>query len=131
MALQIGQFDREPILVFTTSIPGLVAAQEIIKAPIEDLVYLLHHEFEQWEIQHPVDEFSFHIHHWSYFQSTIDRELLALAQVRYPQIDRAEFRIHSSGDLWGEGSGVGEHHLWRWNSKEMQLIEESFSQTSF
>jgi hypothetical protein len=131
MALQIRQFDREPLLVFTTSIPGLVAAREIIKAPIEDLVCLLHHEFEKWEIQHPVDEFNFHIHHWSYFQSTLDGELLALAQTRYPEIDREEFRLHSSGDLWGEGCGVGEHHLWRWHDRKMQLIEESLSQINF
>ncbi len=89
------------------------------------MIYLLHSEFEEWEVCHPVDEFVFHIHHWSYFQS-LDRELLALAQTRSPQIDRAEFRIHSSGDLWGEGCGVGEHHLWQCNSQEMQLIEEFF-----
>lgn len=103
MALEIKQFDTEPIVIFTTSLPGLVAAREIIKEPTENLVYLLHSEFEEWEVRHPVDEFIFHIHHWSYFQPTVDRELLALAQTRYPEIDRTEFRIHSSGDLWGEG----------------------------
>jgi hypothetical protein len=130
IALQVMDFDKEPILVFTTSIPGLVATREIIKEPSEDLVCLLHHKFKKWIGLNPVDEFIFHIHHWSYFKP-IDEDLLELAQERYPQIDPAEFRIHTSGDMWGERCGGGADHLWRWNGKSMELIEESYSQIRF
>jgi hypothetical protein len=130
IALQVRQFDKEPILVFTTSIPGLVATREIIKEPSENLVCLLHHKFEKWIGRNPVDEFIFHIHHWSYFKP-IDEDLLELAQTSYPKIDPAEFRIHTSGDLWGERCGLGADHLWRWNGSIMELIEESCSQIRF
>lgn len=130
MALRVRQFDPKPILVFTTTIPGLVAAQEIMRDPPENLVYLPHSEFEEWEQQNPVDEFTFHIHHWSYFRP-IDRELLTKACKLYPKVNAEEFRIHTSGDLWGEMCGVGGDHLWRWNGQEMELIEEAFVQVRF
>lgn len=130
MALRVQQFDPEPIIVFTADIPGLVAAQEIIPNPLENLVYLLHSDFEEWEKQNPVDQFTFHIHHWSYFQP-IDQELLKQASQAFPNLDSKEFRIHASGDLWGERCGVEGHHLWRWNGQRMELLEEAFSQVRF
>jgi len=39
-----------------------------------------------------------------------------------------EFRIHSTGDLWGENCDVFGEHLWRWDGHEMELLEEAFSQ---
>ena len=127
VVLRITKFDSEPLIVFTTSMPGLVAAQEIMPEPSNNLVYLLHTEFDDWEKEHPVDTFSFHIHHWSYFRQ-IDQELLLRAQETYPEVSVEEYRIHTSGDLWGEQCGVQGEHLWRWNGEEMKLLEEAFSQ---
>ena len=124
------KFDPKPLIVFTTSIPGLVAAQEIMPEPSEDLVYLLHSEFEEWQQQHSVDEFTFHIRHWSYFRH-IDQELLARARKAFPQVKAEEYRTHTSGDLWGEQCGIEGEHLWCWNGQEMELLEEAFSQARF
>ena len=66
-ALPIRKFDPEPLAIFTTTNPGLAAAQEIILESSEEFVYLLHEEYEEWEKSHPIDEFTFHVHHWSYF----------------------------------------------------------------
>lgn len=129
-ALRVMNFDPEPLIVFTTSIPGLVAAQEIVPEPSDKMVYLLHTEFEEWEKEHPVDEFTFHIHHWSYFRN-IDQELLSRAQEAYPEVSAEEYCIHTSGDLWGELCGVEGEHLWRWNGQEMEFLEEAFSQARF
>jgi len=54
-------FDPEPLIVITTSMPGLVAMKEIAPEPPPDLVYLLHEEFQTWESQHPVHSMTFHI----------------------------------------------------------------------
>ena len=129
-ALKMMKFDPKPLIVFTTTILGLVAAQEISPETPENLVYLLHEEFMDWEKQHAVDEFTFHIHQWSYFRD-IDQALLTRAQEAYPIVRVDEFRIHTSGHLWGEQCGVQEAHLWCWNGQEMELLEEAFSQAVF
>ncbi len=128
--LIIKNFDPEPLIVFTTSMQGLVAAQEIMSQPSKSLVYLLHTEFDEWEKEHQVEEFIFHIHHWSYFRK-IDQELLLRIQEVYSEVSPEECRIHASGDLWAEQCGVQGEHLWRWNGEEMELLEEDFSQAVY
>jgi hypothetical protein len=128
--LRIMKFDPEPLIVFTASMPGLVAAQEIMSEPSESLVYLLHMEFDEWEKEHQVEKFIFHIHHWSYFRK-IDQELLLRTQEVYPEVSPEEYRIHTTGDLWAEQCGMQGEHLWRWNGEEMELLEEAFSQAVY
>lgn len=128
--LRIGAFDPEPLIVFTTSLPGLVAAQEITPSPPNNVVSLLHDEFTVWERRSPLDTFTFHVHHWSYFGRP-DRALLARAQEAYPGVEAVEYRVHSSGDLWGEQCGAENTHLWRWHGNDMELLEEGFSHLTF
>jgi hypothetical protein len=131
MALSLmTKFDPKPLIVFTTTIAGLVAAQEIIPKPPNNLVYLLHTEYQDWEKEHSVDEFTFHIHHWSTFQK-IDRKLLSKAKKAYPEVNSEKFRVHTCGDLWGEQCGVEGEHLWSWNGQDMVLVEEAFSEVVF
>ena len=125
MALPIMKLDPDPLTIFTTTMPGLAATQEIMPESSEGFVYLLYEEYEEWEKNHPVDEFTFHVHHWSYF-CDLGEELLARARETYPSVSVDQFRIHSSGDLWGEQCGVFGHHLWRWSEQEMELLEEAF-----
>jgi hypothetical protein len=47
--LRMMGFDPQPLIVFTTTMAGIVTAQEIISRPSKDLVYLLHTEFREWE----------------------------------------------------------------------------------
>ena len=61
-ALRIMKFDPDPLMIFTTTMPGLAATQEIMPESSEGFVYLLHEEYEEWEKNHPVDEFTFHVH---------------------------------------------------------------------
>jgi len=130
MALRVMDFDPEPLIVFTSNMPGLVAAKEIIRQPSDNLVYLMHEEFEEWSQNNIVDEFVFHIHHWSYFRQ-IDEDLLRQAQENYPDVLEESYRIHVTGDLWGDRCGVQGEHLWSWNNEEMQLLEEAFSHIRF
>jgi hypothetical protein len=132
-ALRVMEFEAKPLIVFTTSMAGLVAAQEIIPEPQGDLVYLLDEEFTQWQERHStseVSEFQWHIHHWSYFRA-INEKLLRRARGAYSEIDASGFRLHVSGDLWGESCGAEDEHLWRWDGGEMELLEEGFSRAVF
>ena len=126
-ALRLIKFDARPLIVFTTTMPGLVAAQEILAEPAEGVVALLHTEYEAWEQDHPVDAFTFHIHHWNYF-GALDQDLLARAGETYPTVDADALRLQSTGYLWAEQSGAFADHLWRWDGHEMALLEEGFVQ---
>lgn len=130
MVLGVMQFDPEPIIVVTTSMPGMVAMQEILSQLPDDPVYLLHDEFMKWEKDHSADLFTFHIHHWSYFRQ-IHQELLERARVAFPDVSTEQFRLHASGDLWGEQCGMEGSHLWQWDGQEMELLEEGFSHRVF
>jgi hypothetical protein len=46
--LRMIPFDQEPIIVCTTSMPGLVALQEIVPEPLDLLYALLVSEFNEW-----------------------------------------------------------------------------------
>jgi len=129
-ALRVMKFDPKPLIVFTTSNPGLVAIQEILSKPPVNLVYLLHDEYVRWKKTHTVDLFTFHIHHWSYFRP-ISNELLERASAAFPDVHNEEFRIHTSGDIWGEQCGIESDHLWNWEGEQMNLLEEGFSQIIF
>jgi hypothetical protein len=130
VALRVMKFDPDPLIVFTTTMPGLVAAQEIMPEPSENIVYLLQDEFKAWENEHPVHVFTFHIHHWSCVQQ-IDQELLPQAQADYPEVSKEEYRIHVTGDLWGEQCGTEGVHLWRWDGQKMELLQEAFSHSVY
>jgi len=110
--------------------PGLVALREIISEPLEDLIYLLNSEFQEWENKYPDDNYKFHIQHWSFFRK-IDSELRSQAKKAFPDVNVKEFRIHSVGNLWGEQCGSGGEHLWRWNGEELQLLQEGFNQVIY
>jgi hypothetical protein len=77
-----------------------------------------------------VDEINFHIQHWGYFHE-IEHDLLAQAKEAYPAVGVDEFRVHSTGDLWGEQCGAFGDHLWRWDGHELELLEEAFAQGAY
>lgn len=120
------QFDPAPLIVFTTNTPGVVAAQDILQEAPENIIFLLHNKFSEWEKQHPFDTFRFHIHHWSYFQN-INQQSLERAKTLHPDINPNDFRIHTTGVLWGENCGMQCDHLWHWSGEKMIMLEEAFS----
>lgn len=128
--LRAAGFDPDPLYVITTSMPGLVALREIVPEPPPYLVYLLHEEFEPWEKTHPVDSFTFHVHHWSFFEP-LDEELLGKAQAAYPDVAPEAFRSHQTGDLWSDQCGLMGQHLWHWDGQGLQLLEEAFERTLY
>ncbi|MEI6429559.1 MAG: hypothetical protein WCO45_14435 [Pseudanabaena sp. ELA607] len=132
-ALRIKRFDPEPIIVFTSTTPGLVAAKQIINHVQDDLnhiIYLPHDDFKQWEQNNPIEEMTFHIHQWSYFQG-MSSDLMAMAAERHGAIAPRDLRVHITGELWGERCGMEQAHLWFWDGQELELLEESFSYIRF
>lgn len=119
--------EPEALIVFTSTIPGLVAARQIIPADNQAILYLEHDEFAGWTRQHPDDEYRWHVHFWSLYRATPDQEFLARAQERYPLEQATEtYWQHSEGTMWAKNVGRGVDHLWKWDGNEPQLLEEAF-----
>lgn len=130
LALRVKNFDPEPLIVFSTSTPGLVAARDIIPPEAEGVFCVPHEAFDGWDRAHPVDSFTFHVHFWSYFARP-EGQRLAYAREHYPDVPADELRVHHTGELWGERCGLFGDHLWRWHDEEMELLQEAFAHGQF
>ncbi len=128
-ALKSGGFDPQPVLIFTSNMAGLVAAQEILSQATE-IVYLPHHSFTEWCQANPMSMTSY-IHQWSYFKPLTGDYGAADASQKYPTVAPEDFRLHVSGDLWGDHCGSEQSHLWQWNGEELVLLQEGFIQLLF
>lgn len=117
--------DPEPVVVFTTSIPGLIAADDILGQAKHQWFYMLDTEYQQWLNQGTFDNYRFHIHLHSQFVS-IEPEILLMSQKQFPKVPSDQLRTHFTGCLWGKNCGVNATHLWVWNHQETKLLEEAF-----
>jgi len=117
----------DPYLIFTSNMPGLVAAQEIVGDANERIVYLLEREFEDWQAHDSDDSYKWHVHFWSAFQVAIEPEFQKKAIQKYPSGDKGAFRQHSEGTMWAVRAGRGVDHLWKWQIGAPELLEEAFS----
>lgn len=125
-ALRFLDFDPKPVVVFTTTMPGLVAAQDIMGESPENFVYLLDEEFDTWKENHPDDGFKFHIHHWNCLDNP-SPELHEELVEAYPSVGADQFRFHRTGDMWGPNCGIFAEHLWQWTGEEMELLLQAYS----
>jgi len=117
--------EGQPLLVFTTDISGLVAAQEIAGDDPSELVYLLDEEYDEWMAQHD-DGFEHHIHLWARFIDP-DHDFLDRAKRDFPCPVGWRYWTHSTGTLWGRLAGGGADHLWVWDGRESKLVKHAFN----
>ena len=118
--------DPDPGIVFTSNIPGLLAAQEIIGDGGQEVVYLHEKEFQRWLKKNPDPEYRWHVHFWSFFREPVDKILAAKFKKAYPMDKNFSCWQHSEGTMWGVLAGRGGDHLWQWDGVEPRLIEEAF-----
>jgi len=117
--------DSDPGIVFTSNIPGLLAAQEIIEDDGQGVVYLHEKEFQRWLRKNPDREYRWHVHFWSFFREPIDKKFVARFTQAYPLGKGSSYWQHSEGTMWGVLAGRGGDHLWKWDGVEPQLLEEA------
>jgi hypothetical protein len=117
---------KDPVLVFTSNMPGLVAAQEILDPCPEKIVYLLESEYAECELRRLDPDYRHHVHFWSVFREPVDPEFAKRASEQYPLAAGACYWQHSEGTVWGEPAGRGVDHLWSWNGTQLDLLEEAF-----
>jgi hypothetical protein len=119
--------DRDPAIVFTSTVPGLVAAQDIIGPNHERVVYLLEDEYAAMPAPLADPEYKWHVQFWSFFCPDIEPEFAAEARAKHPIPVGCGYWQHSEGTLWAVNAGRGIAHLWRWDGHEPELLEEAMS----
>lgn len=115
----------EPAIIFTSNVPGLVAANVIFQGCPEQYVFLLDDELRGWLKEHSDDEYRWHVHFWSAFRE-MSTELIESAVKKYPLPTGSSYWLHREGTVWGKLAGRGVDHLWQWDGQTPTLLEEAF-----
>lgn len=118
---------RDPAIVFTSDLPGLVAAQETIGPDHERVIYLLEDEFVAAPARAADPEYRWHVHFWSFFRPEIEAGIAAEARSKHPIPEGCSYWQHSEGTMWAVNAGRGGDHLWRWDGHKPELLEEAMS----
>lgn len=121
-------FDSEPLILFSTTPAGLVAAQTIFETASDRVIFLDHGLWQQFSARYSEAEYAgFVVHHWSYFSDQISPR----AQAHAGQAPRKSLRVHTAGEWWGERCGLEARHLWSFQNDSGHLLEEAFDTRSF
>ncbi len=124
---KILRIDPEPFIIFTSDIPGLVAAQEVIGQGATQIGFMLEEEYASSALLRTTPEFRHHIHIWSFFRPVVEPVFETKARVKYPLPKGCVYWQHNEGTMWADHAGRGAEHLWRWDGHELELLEEAFS----
>jgi hypothetical protein len=120
--------DRDPAIVFTSDLPGLVAAREIVGPDHERVIYLLGDEFAAAPPRAADLEYKRHVHVWSFFCPEVEPAFEAEARAKHPIPDGCGYWQHCEGTMWAVNAGRGGDHLWRWDGHKPELLEQAMSQ---
>ena len=123
---ELQNFEKDPYIVFTSESPGLVAAREILRKGPANIVSLFPNEFSDWLNDHPDPDYRWHIHTWSFF-APVDVETAKKAE-KYHCSEGESLWLHKEGTMCGQLFGRGGDHLWKWNGREPELLEEGMNQ---
>ncbi|TVR92458.1 MAG: hypothetical protein EA416_07330 [Trueperaceae bacterium] len=126
MAALLG-VDPDPVIVFTSDVPGLVAAREILGDDHELVICLLEEEFADAPARAADPGYVRHVHVWSRFLPELEREVAAAARAQHPISASSSYWQHAEGTMWAPNAGRGVDHLWRWDGREADLLEEALT----
>lgn len=118
---------REPLIVFLTDTPGLVAATEIL-GDHKRVVYCRKTEYEAFALRDEDHDFRVHCELHSYFDESLmdDDRWKDLARRAHPLKSGEDFWLHHDESVLGPLFARGDDHLWVWNGIEPRLLEEGW-----
>lgn len=120
-----GREVTQPLICFHTSVPGLVAAYQILGEEHPRVVYGLREDFAEFPVADK--EYWYHVELFSYFRPASAEELGNAVVAKYPLRPNEEYWIHCEGTMLGDLFGRGCDHLWKWDGSQMTLLEEGFT----
>jgi hypothetical protein len=123
---ELQNFEKDPYIVFTSDSSGLVAAREILSKGPANIVFMYPDEFTEWLKKNPDSDYRWHIHTWSFF-GPVDEETEKEAE-KYQCSEGESLWLHKEGTMCGNLFGRGGDHLWKWNGRDAELLEEGMNQ---
>lgn len=118
---------NNPVIVFTSNVPGLIAVKEIIGTDHEQVVFLLEREYDASPCGEEDTEHGFYRHFWSTVdtEAELDPEYVAKLRTEYPIPDGCSYWRHSEGTYSGSLSSRCVTQLWYWDGETPTIIEGS------
>ena len=117
-------WDEDPLICVVTDMPGLVAADEILEGEHEKIVWGLLKDFEP--LFKKDQDNVFHVRLHSYFSPTDVRQLSEDLVKKHKITADEEYYDHHDTSIMGSLFARGVVHLWRWDKRELQLLEEAY-----
>jgi hypothetical protein len=113
----------EPIFILLTTLPGLLAAEDIAGSDQERLFYMLPETWAEFSQAHPDETMRHHIINCSSVRELEDDERLP------PEISRpaeGSLWVHEEATTVAPNFTLGAHHLWHWDGSQAELTQEAF-----
>jgi hypothetical protein len=124
---RVSRLDTDPHIVIISSLPGLLAALEIVHPHCVTLSALTEEEYERVLTTHPDPAYRRHV----VFRNTLfalqDPQLLKRARLEHPIPEGAQYWVHKEESVLGELFTRTAFHLWQWDSEEYDLLAEGFT----
>lgn len=120
-------WDSEPVIVVVASIPGLVAASEILSANPKRTFYFTVNAFKTFLQQNPDPDFLLHVTYDSQMFEVPLEGPEAKTWKDHPLAPHERYWIHAESYTLGPLNGQGWEHLWKWDGEQPVLLKQSVS----
>ena len=119
------KWDKQPVIVILTDVPGLVAASEILGPPNDSLIYGKHEHVREYLTTTPDADFSLHCELASYFEE-LDEANAAALRKKFKLDDQTHLISHYDCSTMGPLFARGGRHLWSFQKETPSLVEEGY-----
>lgn len=120
--------DPDPVIIFVSSVPGLVAAREIHDPRPEYFVYLSAESYEEFIAQHPDHTFRWHVRYISQISTSLENGDAVQAAAEYPLAAGECYWLHREETDLAILFGRYYSHLWKFDGGNVTLLEGVFRQ---
>ncbi|WP_397385658.1 hypothetical protein [Prosthecobacter sp.] len=121
----LNKWDKQPVIVILTDVPGLVAASEILGPPNDSLIYGKRQHVREYLTTTPDAEFTFHCELASYFEELDEAKATTLRE-RFNLDDQTLLASHFDCSIMGPLFARGGRHLWSFQEETPSLVEEGY-----
>jgi len=121
----MNKWDKQPVIVILTDVPGLVAASEILGPPNDSLIYGNHQHVREYLTTTPDAEFTFHCELASYFE-VLDEAKASSLREKFNLNDQTHLASHFDCSTMGPLFARGGRHLWSFQEETPSLVEEGY-----
>ena len=117
-------WDKDPLICFQSDLPGLVAASEILGDEPAPVVWGLSSDFASLPTRD--DEFRYHVELRSTFTPVSPEVVATVLRQKHPLSSSEAYFLHRDENILGPLFAREAHHIWKWNGRELMLLEEAF-----